>query len=395
MKKIRHTLTAHWRPLVIFISAFIALCFTYVFRLGTVTHNLLDSNEAQDHIANRSLHHIFSDPLNAPYKLVDYVFLHFQPHNAAYSRLASVLFAVLACVLFGFIVYRWHGKRATVFMTALFGMSGWLLHVGKLGTGDILFILIPLSLILLASWANKTERHGLALLYMTFIAGLAFYTPGAIWFLLVGSFLIRKAIVTHLRHARIWEKTICIALTLILAGLLGYAFYRDTHLMRTWFFIPATIPAPLTILKQWLDTIVYLVFRGPNNANMWLGRSPILDSFTSLLAVIGVYFYATHNKNLRTQVLLSFAVLGSILVAFNGVQAMGYIVPIVYLLAGTGLAYMLHTWLTVFPRNPIARSTGIILLSVVIVLAVVYHLTSYFIAWRYDPATIQAYNQEP
>jgi hypothetical protein len=395
MKKIQHTLMAHWRPLVIFISALIALGFTYTFRLSSLTHGLLSSNEVRSHIASRSLHNILKDPLNAPYKLVDYVFLRLQPNSAAYSRITSVLFAMLACMLFGIIVYRWHGKRATILTTALFGTSGWLLHVGRLGTGDILFVLIPLTLILLASWANNTERHGLALLYMTFVAGLAFYTPGAIWFLLVGSFLIRKAIITHLRHARIWEKSVCILITLILAGLLGYAIYRDIHILRTWLFIPATIPAPLTILKQWLDTVIYLVFRGPSSASMWLGRSPILDSFTGVMAVIGTYFYITHHKNLRTRVLLSFTVLGSILVAFNGIQAIGYIIPIVYLLAGTGITYMLHTWLTVFPRNPVARTTGIVLLSAIVALAIGYHLTSYFVAWRYDPATVQAYRLQP
>jgi hypothetical protein len=56
---------------------------------------------------------------------------------------------------------------------------------------------------------------------------------------------------------------------------------------------------------------------------------------------------------------------------------------------------MLHAWLTVFPRNPVARTTGIALVSIVVVMAVSYHLTSYFVAWRYDPATLSAFRQKP
>lgn len=389
------TVKANWQPLSILIGALFVVGFFYLFRIGSLTARLLSTREASIHQSGLSIHAIVNNPVNAPYKLIDYVALHLHAHSAAYARFTSVFFALVACALFFTIVHRWHGKRTAVLATALFSASAWMLHVGRMGTGDVLLVLIPLSLLLLASWANSSERHGLALLYLTVIAGLAFYTPGAIWFLVLGSVLIRKAIITHIAHAKLWEKAACILAIVLLAGVLGYAIFRQPHLLREWLFLPTVIPTPFTIGKQLLESVSFLFIRGPYAPDLWLAHTPVLDIFTSAMCLLGAYFYLTHYRNLRTHVLIGFFAIGSALVAFNGVLALGYLVPIAYLLAATGFTYLLHEWLTVFPRNPVARSFGILLISAVVAATVGYHLTNYFVAWRHSPATIHAYVYNP
>jgi hypothetical protein len=111
------------------------------------------------------------------------------------------------------------------------------------------------------------------------------------------------------------------------------------------------------------------------------------------MCLIGIYFYVRHIRNQRAQLLGIFALIGSLLVALLGAPAMSYIVPVAYLVVGTGLTYFLRRWLLVFPRNPIARSIGIGLVCLVVVVASVYHITSYFIAWRYSPATTAVFRE--
>jgi uncharacterized membrane protein (DUF485 family) len=67
------------------------------------------------------------------------------------------------------------------------------------------------------------------------------------------------------------------------------------------------------------------------------------------------------------------------------------LVPVVYLILTTGIAYMLHDWFKVFPNNPIARSVGIGVIAVAILLTSVYQTRSYFVAWRYSTETRQAF----
>jgi hypothetical protein len=389
------TVKRNWQPLTIWFSAIFAVTFVYLFHIGIITHRLLSARESYIHQNYQSIRNIINNPVNAPYKLIDYLFLHLHAHSAAYARFTSVFFALIACTLFFVIVHRWHGKRTAVLSTSLFSTSAWMLHVGRIGTGDVLLVLIPLSLLLLASWANGTKRHGLALLYLTIISGLAFYTPGAIWFLALGFILIRKSIFNHIANAKLWEKLTCIAMISVLAGLLAFAIYRQPHILRDWLFLPTTIPTPLTLLKQLVESMTFLFIRGPYSPDLWLAHTPIVDVFTAAMTLLGGYFYLTHYRNLRTHVLIGFTIIGSILVALNGVLAMGYMVPIAYLLAATGLTYILHQWLTVFPRNPVARSFGIVVVTIAVMFTITYHLTNYFVAWRYSPETIQAFTYKP
>jgi hypothetical protein len=394
MKKSWLALTAHVQLLGILFGALVALGCMYVFRLGSLTYQHVSTAEFISHASDTSLHAILHNPLNAPYKLLDYLFLLFNAHSVACARLSSVAFAIAACALFFIIMLRWHGRRTAILSTTLFGTSGWLLHVGRLADGNSALLLIPLGLILFASWLNTTERHGAALLYMTAASGLALFTPGAIWFLVAAYILIWEAVSEHITESKLWEKTLSIIVLLYFAVILVYVFYHTPHLYKTWLGLPAAWPSPLTALKQWVDTILFLFVRGPSNASMWLAHMPILDIFTAAMFLIGGYFYSAHYKNLRTQVLALFLVIGSALVALSGASAMNFIVPIIYLIAGTGLTYFLRKWLTVFPRNPLARGFGIGLIVIVVVAAALYHIRSYFVAWHHSPNTAQAFRKQ-
>jgi hypothetical protein len=299
------------------------------------------------------------NPINAPYKLLDFVFFRINPHNATLARLASVVFALTAVALFFSIMYRWHGKRTAILATVLFGTSSWLLHVGRLGVGGGTLVLVPLILILFVSWLNATERHGSALVCMAIVTAFALFTAGAVWFLAASYLLAWKTISKHVAAVRQREKVLSAVILVVALAALGYAVYRSPHIYKEWLALPTTFPAPLTLIRQWLDSAAFLFVRGPYAPDAWLAHTPLLDVFTEAMAAAGGYFYVTHYKNLRSHMLAAFLAIGSMLVALNGAAAMSFVVPVAYLIAGTGLTYALHEWLRVFPRNPIARGVGV------------------------------------
>ncbi len=391
MKKNRRVTAEFWQLFGLVPGACIVFAGLLIFRLGALTHHRLSHTEYISHTSDSSLHNIVHNPINSPYKILDFAFMQINMHSAAYGRISSVVFALIALALFAVIMLRWHGRRAAIYATVLFGASGWLLHAGRLGDGHAPMLVIPLALILFASWLNTTDKHGPALLYMTLASVLALLTPGAVWFLLAAYLLIWRAIIEHITEARVWEKILSIIVILSCILLLAYTLYNSPLLYKAWLDLPATWPTPTIILKQWLDSAAYLFVRGPSDPVLWLPHMPILDIFTSLMALVGAYFYATHYKNLRTHVLVAFLAIGSVLVALNGATNMSYIVPVAYLLAGTGVTFVLRRWLIVFPRNPLARGLGIGLIGLVVVAASLYHARSYFVAWTYSPPKVAAF----
>ena len=111
--------------------------------------------------------------------------------------------------------------------------------------------------------------------------------------------------------------------------------------------------------------------------------------------MLGAYFYATHFKNVRTRILVVLALLGSILTALNGPIGMSFLVPLAYLIAATGITYLLHKWLSVFPKNPVARVAGITLVTLAIAAAATYHVIAYYVAWQHNPDAVATFQRKP
>jgi hypothetical protein len=174
---------------------------------------------------------------------------------------------------------------------------------------------------------------------------------------------------------------------------LAFSLIRNTELIRPWLGIPTDLASPLTMLKQWAGSLTYVVARGPDLAGSWLAHTPVLDVASTALLLFGVFLYRKHFKNLRTQLLFVFFIIGSVLVALNGAVALGFIIATAYLVVATGLAYFQHQWFKTFPLNPIARGLAGTLMVLLIACIVIFHTQRYFVAWQRSPAT-QATFQE-
>jgi len=115
--------------------------------------------------------------------------------------------------------------------------------------------------------------------------------------------------------------------------------------------------------------------------------APILDAFTLLAAALGIYFYAKHSKAWRSRTIVMMFAIGVILVALGGPVGLSLLVPLLYVTAAAGLAYILHDWLKVFPNNPLARGLGISLVALLVGLSCIYNLRAYYVAWPHNPDT--------
>ena len=379
------------------IAAFglLAVAFLLLIRLGSLPTRM-SSNELQAYQSNHYIQNILHNPLNAPYNLIDYAVLHIPGHTVAVARLTSVALALVAALLFFLIMLRWHGKRTAWMASALFATSGWLLHLGRLGTSNILWMLIPLILILLSSWLTRTERSGTAIIVVGALLGLMLFVPAAIWFVVAFLLLMSKDILRHFRNADAWQGATALGLILLFALIMAYSLFRSPDLIRPWLGVPQVLPSYVSMLKVWVSSLfVYPFFRGPYTSELWLAHTPILDAFTTTMFLLGAYFYATHFKNVRTRILVVLALIGSVLTALNGPAGMSFIVPLAYLIAATGITYLLHQWLTVFPRNPVARVAGITLVTLAIATAVSYHVIAYYVAWQHNPDAVATFQRKP
>lgn len=394
MKRFWLALENNWKP-ALTIGAGLAFVIALLwFKLGSLTPGLSQEELAlQRTVAARQigLEEIVRHAVFLPYYLGLYV-MQYLPHGYTAIRSISALTALAAVVGFYAVVKYWHSARVALMATALFATSSGLLFTGRYGTPQSMFLLL---FILFASWvwlSNRSARKS-AWLAATVLVCMALYVPGLIWFILPALFLQRRAISGAFRRISIGYAFSTIAASfLLLAPLaltIAWPLPGDTSIgnAKELLGLPAGILPIGDMLRNAAELPLQLFFRSPNNPAQSLGRLPLLDIFTAAMAIIGAYAYGRARKLDRSKLLGLIFLLGIILVALGGGVTVALLLPFVYLVAAEGIRFMLHEWLTVFPRNPFARGTGIAILTLAVAFSVFYHLKLYYVAWPNASAT--------
>lgn len=371
------------------LAALAAVGWLLLYKLGSLTGGLSRAELAAASAAV-GLHGIYHQPLDLPLKSVRSVdFFVFSDHGQTLSRLPNAVFGGLAMAVFGGLVYLWHGKRTTVLAGAMFATSAWVLHASRLASFDVMYLWALPTLLFSHFLLRKYYKNPLVWYVNIIIWGLLLYIPGLVWFVLADIFLQRKLVFSSWQYVKSWWQRILYVLAglIWLPLLVTYLTRSGKDSVMTWLGLPTHIDLSASLLKHFVAVPVHLFIRGPQYPELWLGKAPILDIFALVTCVLGIYFYATHWQAARSRHLAVFLVLGWVLVGLGGPVSLSLLVPMLYMAAATGLAYLLLEWLKIFPNNPLARGIGIGLVVFAVSLSCLYNYRAYFIAWPHTAVT--------
>jgi len=388
--KLRDLVATYWQPAVFYGMLILFFGALLWFKLGTL-QNGYSSNELATFKETVSLRHIFDNPVNAPFTILAYLIglVYSGDQSLIALRLAASALGLLALTTFYWLVRHWHGERSAVLGTTVFGCSAWFLHSSRLGTVDILMFMV-IALLACTVWLKRTENP-VALLSAVGLVATSLYIPGMVWFVLAGAIWQGR---TLIRLPKKQPKLIAAA-ALGLAALLSplaWAIFRSPELVKTLAGLPTEGWPKVTQVLSNLIHIPYNLFvRGPLNPEHWLARLAILDAFSAVMLVLGAYLFIRHFRLVRTKIVMSVLVIGTVLASLGGVVTISILIPIVYLFVAAGVGFMLDRWQMVFPRNVIAQSIGVGLISLAVIASSWYSLRHYFIAWPNAQATKQVF----
>ena len=387
LQKLRGRVRGHRRLLLWLLGFAVLVGCLMLYKLGSLVGGLSQSEVAAA-TTPVGWHGIYQQPLELPLKLVrSAVFYVFPDHGQTLTRLPNVLFGVLSIISFGALIRLWHGRRTAVLATLLFAAGAWTLHVSRLASFDVLYLWATTTLVCSHFLLRKYHERAPVWYGNILLWGLLLYVPGLVWFVLADIIMQRRFLLKGWRaHARWPQRLLTVLAGAVWLPLLAIGLARSGQLL-TWLGIPGDFAAPLTVLKQFAAVPVHLFIRGPQYPELWLGKAPILDVFVLTACILGIYFYATHRKAARTRYLAVLAFIGFVLVGLGGPVELSLLVPLLYMAAATGIAYLLHDWLKIFPNNPLARGLGIGLIVFAVALSCLYNCRAYFIAWPHAPPT--------
>jgi len=392
MKAIRAFWGKHWRSVTVVSGIILVVGWLLLFRLGSLTGNL-SSSELQRQAFDSSWHHLATNPLFAPYTVLQWLYLTLFGHGVLVTRLASVTFGVLSLVAFTYILRRWYGVRTAAFGSVVFVFSTWLLHAGRLGTVDAVYLWAILALLAThIAWERREQSPVAAFLSLALLAVLL-YVPGMVWLELLLLGIAPRHLVAGWQSLKAWwlRALLVLMLAIIVAPLVA-ACIAQPSLAQLWLGLPTSYGTPAAMLHRLLNSLSYFIWKGPANPAAWLDHLPVLNAFGVIMAVAGVLFYGKHFAAPRTRLLLGMFIVGAIFFALGGPVSFGILVPIVYLVVAGGIGFVLHEWLRVFPHNPLARGIGFGLIGLAIILSCAYNLRAYFVAWPHNSQTVATFD---
>jgi hypothetical protein len=394
IKPAKTFLQKYGTEILLCIAGFMLVFLLLWFRLGSLTYGLAAPVEEASRQAAFNWHAIFANPLYAPYTVIQRLVMLTGHDGITSMRLVSTAWAVLAMVLFYLVARQWHSVKVATLATWLFISSSWFLHTARLATPEVLWLVGILALVVLFS-PRRESKHKFGWLsfpiLMVTLAALL-YVPGMIWLVLV-SVVLRRKNIAEAWHAsgNFFIRTLGILASLVILAPLGRALFLDHSLIRKWLGLQTSLSDPILMAKQFLAVPKQLFISGPLDPVHWLGRVPLLSVFEIVMFVLGAYFYTTHLRAARARFIIILSLVAWVITGVGGVASLSLIVPVLYLVVTTGIAYMLHEWLKVFPNNPVARAVGVGIIAVAILLTSIYQTRSYFVAWRYSPDTARAF----
>ena len=361
--------------------------FLLFFKLNTLTAGL-SHNEYDLMTRGLGAHGLINDVLYFPIRLLrTLVVLLAGTDHVFIDRTVNVIFGLIGIVLFAYIVRSWHDLRTTILTTLLFVCSPLLLHVSRLVGNDVMQLLV-IPLILTGNVLLRKFPESKVIFYLVVISWAFIITiPGGIWFVLLNIWLKRDDVVESIKDlTNIADRTILLLVLLVMLSPLAWFIFGKSSVIA-WLGLPTNFDNLSESIKTFALTPYYIFVQPVKAPEIWLERAPLLSVFNLTMFLFGTYYYLKRWSAGRSRQLTAFLLLAVFLIAVDGNVGLAILLPLLYIIIAAGIAYISKIWFKTFPINPLARTTGNILIIAAVAISCIYGLRSYFIAWPHNPNT--------
>lgn len=390
MKKLSVWFQNNWKVLLVSIVSVVILLAACFYNLESITEAKLSTQEVTALASSSSGERIWNNPLFLPFKLAEYTLIKSGLASVYLFRAIPAVFGLILVCFFYLLAKLWFSPKIALVASFMLLTSGLFLNFTRLAVPDILLPLGLLGLIWSAWWVFQNKRTNTRLILSVVIVAASFYIPGLIWFTALIAFIQRR----HLTGIFKRTSTPAIVGALLVIGLLlaplGRALILHPQLAQEWLAMPISF-SPQRFVQDFLYVPASLVVRAPFNPVFNLGRLPYLDVFTICLVVLGTYAFLLRLDLVRTRALIGAIIIAWFIVAFDNTVQINLFLPLIYITVAAGIMFLLQQWYSVFPKNPIARTIGLVLLFSVVSISLYYNTTRYFVAWANSPVSQQAF----
>lgn len=354
----------------------------------------LRDGEIQSALTSSALSTQSIDPstvVNLPYYLLQRLgFLAFGVSTLTIKLPSLIIGALLALGIF-ILIRTWFHRNVAVIVTAITATTTQFLFLAQDGTPAILFPFIVVWLLVAGTFVTRAK------LFSTFwkvvccvLMASALYVPYGIY--LVIALIITSSLHPHIRYVirRVSRSRLIIAILLGLVSItpLVYAIVLQPTVALTLLGIPAT---GIDLLKT-VPEAGQNLFGFFSTSNGYILR-PLYPLGIAILICLGMYKWLTVKHTARSYTVLILSAFLVPLVLIDPFQATA-LYPIGILMIGMGIAALISDWYKLFPRNPYARVSGLVIISIVVMGLVFTGSTRFINNYTYNPNVLSHYSSD-
>lgn len=375
------------KPITGFIVITLTSIWLLLFSLRSFTPFLPE--ESPENLGSANAASIKDNVVFGPIKVLQLALLKFFDDDAL-TRLASVAISLSAAILLYFILKKWFSTRITLLTMALFICSSSFLHLGRSTNTEVMY-LFAFPAIMYSALLVLSKNSSLSFPLAVLLTSLSLYVPGSWALILAGVILFRKQLLQRVKNLNFKSRVISGAILSAVLTPMIYSFYNgQKQILQILGINTSETLSFSSILANFIDIPGRLFLYGKEESYYWLTGTPLLDVFSISMIGLGIYAFYAGQYPAREKIVYGSLTISVLLIGVGGLATVTLLLPLLYIIIANGLAYMLQSWFTVFPRNPVARICGVFILSIVVSIACFYHLQRYFIAWPVAETTQSA-----
>jgi len=310
-------------------------------------------------------------------------------------RLFSVVLSLIGLYIFFKFTEEWFNRRLAYIATFLLSISSFHILVSRNISHEILYPVIILGSLHLLTLAYRYKIWQYFLLSGVLL-GLGFYSS-EITFVLIPVFIAagvyfysknRKFFTTFFK-----EKIIFLAA----AGICAAPFFYSVLTSPSGLFSNFTYK-PSIWLGNAKDLISSIIYASPQDYMYNLGTDRIFDPLIEITFLLGLTYIVMRIKRRKFYFLvvwLCILVAAIIMKSSFSLGSFIYLTPIMFIMSGRILIYVIDKWFKTFPFNKFARIIMVLGIGFLFALSLSYNFQKVFLGWEKFPERRFIYNTQP
>lgn len=372
---------------ILFFSYISIVLYTLFVAPNGLTQAEMDSAQASFSFSPASL--FSANIIDAPYKILQKISIMIFGLNHFSIKLPSILLSLLSIAGIIRLTHKWFSRGTATLASIIALTSSQFFFLAQNGTPEILYILYPIAILYIGASFISSDKKLPYILIMAAVAGMSLYTPFGIYILLA----LLATVMIHPRLRFIVKKipknylNSGIALFLVVILPLLIAVFREPEIIKSLLGWPET----LNVVEN-IKLLAAQLFGSANTSSNGVVL-PIINPASIILIGTGLFFTFSSSWSARSYAINIWSAILVIICIINP-NAITILFTPILILTISGLQSLIHTWYTLFPKNPYARMGGLVPVFVMVVGMLLTNLDSFRLSYLYSPEVVGNFSQD-